>query len=927
MTKLFVWLSLSSVVIVSLFSVAFLRKGETFVLSGRVEGKAPEERVFSHLTFDGVASRGSAVHVLEAKAIKDNGAPARAQVRVTPPAIDLTGIYSCDDGGTYFVRQMGDRVFWVGEHPSGAWVNVLSGRLVDERVEAGISVKRLHADWWVVPKGGAVRESGRLVLGVGSDGRGGVRLDKISGPGFGGNRWVKGAVTTWVPDKFGTRPSSFTPSDANLTGIWNADDYGVYYVREEGENVIWFGEHRFTAGTDRQLFANVFVGRREGSTITGEWVDVPKGQARGNGTLTLRVDNPQQMSFVASNAAFGAKLWRRSTPSRLWGFVDMHTHPMAQWAFGSGHAYGELFFGGLDRIPGVGDDPLGDCNYAHNFVVPPFEGHDGRQNMIRNQLVDLIDKMHGIDPVHSKTGGGMPNFTQYPKYNSILHQQMWYEWIKRAYEGGLRVMVALTVNSHLLADAAETSGPNDDLGSMNKQIEEFKKFVARHDEFHEEGGGFMEIAYSPADLRRIVSQNKLAIVLGTEMDNLGNFYSPADPKGARYNPNPTDDQIRAEIDRLYAMGIRYVIPIHITNNVFGGAAIYDAMFDASNKYNTGRAFEVEVVDTRSTGISFKLSSLGIVSARDVALAVGAAPLVIGAAPVVGGAVVGAAAAIPGVGALIGAVFPLFFPAAFPVVSFLGAALPPLTALGMALMPVPHSVLPFTENYPPRPDPGPGRGHRNALGLTPKGEVAIRHMMSKGMIIDIDHMSEKAANRTIEIARGNNNYPLNSGHNGIRSGNAGNENNRTGPQLKYINDSGGLFGLGHGDEVAKFVDSFRRAQAVFQYRPQVAIGTDVNGFYPLPKPPVSGESARGRIRYEGAFTPAQTGRKTWDYNREGVAHYGLLPDYIESWKAFGMGNHELDAFFSSAEGFAQMWERCLSPKLRTLPPLRIPPRVR
>src|SRR5205823_3309428 len=53
------------------------------------------------------------------------------------------------------------------------------------------------------------------------------------------------------------------------------------------------------------------------------------------------------------------------------------------------------------------------------------------------------------------------------------------------------------------------------------------------------------------------------------------------------------------------------------------------------------------------------------------------------------------------------------------------------------------------------------GHVNKKGLSPLGEVAVREMMRLGMLIDIDHGSEKTANRILEIASSNN-YPVNSG---------------------------------------------------------------------------------------------------------------------------------------------------------------------
>src|SRR6185436_4388169 len=97
-----------------------------------------------------------------------------------------------------------------------------------------------------------------------------------------------------------------------------------------------------------------------------------------------------------------------------------------------------------------------------------------------------------------------------PVFTSFSHQQMWYEWIKRCYDGGLRVMVALTVHNKLPAGATPGAvKPYDDVSVMEAQIAELKDFVGRHSEF-------MEIALDPIDLRRIVRNNKLAIIIGSE---------------------------------------------------------------------------------------------------------------------------------------------------------------------------------------------------------------------------------------------------------------------------------------------------------------------------------------------------------------------------------------------------------------------------
>src|SRR4029453_722859 len=56
-------------------------------------------------------------------------------------------------------------------------------------------------------------------------------------------------------------------------------------------------------------------------------------------------------------------------------------------------------------------------------------------------------------------------------------------------------------------------------------------------------------------------------------------------------------------------------------------------------------------------------------------------------------------------------------------------------------------------------------HCNRDGLTMLGEPPIRDMIALGMIIDIDHMSELSAQRTLEICE-ETGYPVVGGHTGF-----------------------------------------------------------------------------------------------------------------------------------------------------------------
>jgi hypothetical protein len=68
-----------------------------------------------------------------------------------------------------------------------------------------------------------------------------------------------------------------------LTGIWQANDGGTYYVRQTGNQVWWLG----MSSDQGKTWTNVFKGTRNGNTISGTWADVPKGKIQSGGTLNL----------------------------------------------------------------------------------------------------------------------------------------------------------------------------------------------------------------------------------------------------------------------------------------------------------------------------------------------------------------------------------------------------------------------------------------------------------------------------------------------------------------------------------------------------------------------------------------------------------------------------------------------------------------
>ncbi len=52
------------------------------------------------------------------------------------------------------------------------------------------------------------------------------------------------------------------------------------------------------------------------------------------------------------------------------------------------------------------------------------------------------------------------------------------------------------------------------------------------------------------------------------------------------------------------------------------------------------------------------------------------------------------------------------------------------------------------------------------------------------------------------------------------------------------------------------------------------------------------------------------RHDYDLNLDGMAHYGLLPDFLQDLKNLGLTSEELAPLFHSAEDYVHLWERCL-----------------
>ena len=101
-------------------------------------------------------------------------------------------------------------------------------------------------------------------------------------------------ATATAPDLSAIACATDDPTDVGeLTGAWSGNEGGVYYIRQVGDCVWWFGTEIAEPEpgvTGQAGFANVASGRVDGTRVVVEFADVPLGDILGGGGLTFVYD-------------------------------------------------------------------------------------------------------------------------------------------------------------------------------------------------------------------------------------------------------------------------------------------------------------------------------------------------------------------------------------------------------------------------------------------------------------------------------------------------------------------------------------------------------------------------------------------------------------------------------------------------------------
>jgi|GEM_PF-1533274 len=616
----------------------------------------------------------------------------------------------------------------------------------------------------------------------------------------------------------------------------------------------------------------------------------------------------------------------------LQGFSDMHAHMFAHLAHGGAAFVGKPYDpnGGINEA--LKQDYGTDMNVvgAYEGGAPPAHVDDGlppdcpdyllNTGVCNGQVLWHGDHQILDDPTGTGSNDqpgsplGAPLFNGWPTNQSAVHQQMYYKWLERAYRGGMRHMVMMAVHSEAMCEVSvQLAGVDcaDSMGQIDLQIQAAYDFQDWLDA--QSGGvgqGWFRIVDSPVEARRVILNGKLAVTIGIEVDNL--FNCKATGACPNMPAHPELDTVQKAIDYYYDWGVRHIFPVHNFDNAFAGAALWLDPLAVGNRYieyqwQTGQ--DCEITPGAGTGYGFRHDNVAIDFLRGLACAVSNGPI---------------------------------------------------ESCDLADIAPPY----FTSTT------------CNTRGLTPAGVDLMQRLMAKGMLIDIDHMSSKALDESLDLATAQNSYPLVASHGqffelhpqlygdpttpGV-AGQAGrHERMRTREQLDRMRDLGGLVALltldgqqslQHVPSTASgfptvesdcrestknWIQGYQYAVEVMQG--PVALGTDFNGVAAHTGPRFGSDGCGGEVgvvdltasRKEersaqeragnqlvypftnqfGTFDRQVTGQQIYDFNTDGLAHIGLLPDMLADIKQLGMTDANMEPLYRSANRYLEVWETAL-----------------
>jgi hypothetical protein len=191
-------------------------------------------------------------------------------------------------------------------------------------------------------------------------------------------------------------------------------------------------------------------------------------------------------------------------------------------------------------------------------------------------------------------------------------------------------------------------------------------------------------------------------------------------------------------------------------------------------------------------------------------------------------------------------------------------------------------------------------HCNRRGLSELGTHVIRRMIERKMVIDPDHLSVRARQDVLSLVE-------RARYSGIVSSHSWS----TPDSIPRIYRLGGVV-TPYAGSSTDFVRQWRETLAVRDPRFYQGIGwgADMNGFGAQGGPRRGANPVTYPFKsFDGEVTldRQRSGERVFDINVDGVAHYGLYPDWVEDLRKLA-GEEIVKDLGRGAEAYLQMWER-------------------
>lgn len=306
--------------------------------------------------------------------------------------------------------------------------------------------------------------------------------------------------------------------------------------------------------------------------------DAPPAQASSSsGTAASSTGGTSGTTDASSSSGPGADSSSTTgePAERLVGVADLHLHMFGAEAFGGGWLHGTV--GGEEESalgPCDGGEPgdhgrlkddlaplLGECPDTTveelSTMVPLVATIVGGGGEVIGEFIANIPGSRGETGEHADRTGGFPDYDGWPRWDAIAHQQVWQGHLREAYDDGLRVEVMSAVSFDWLCQALPeenvTRTECDEMADVLVQLEMANTFANEND--------WVEVALTPEDARRIVEEDKLALILSIEASHIFG-----------------DGDWEAQLDQVYDLGVRTLQPVHQLDNRFGGAAPHNTIF-------------------------------------------------------------------------------------------------------------------------------------------------------------------------------------------------------------------------------------------------------------------------------------------------------------------------------------------------------------